>query len=314
LRAFTRTDSRPKLSRITFGNSLRTAFDMPHAPVLEVRDLSFGRLAVTELRCDVPNYGESAPIPEQDAIMVSLQLRANLQHEVFEDRKPLPPAPVLEGTTCFFDLRRAVTARSLQPFHCINFAFPVRALDESNEDVLHRFELGRSPRMGVHDPVIHALGTALLPALAEPDAASRLFVDHVLFAMRAHVAQRFGAPIQRSAQHGGLATWQERRATAYIEAHLSESISLADLARECSLSVAQFARAFKTSMRLAPHQYLTERRVERARQLLLHTELPLADVAVRCGFADQSHFTKVFRRSFGASPGKLRAASSPKRF
>jgi AraC-like DNA-binding protein len=286
---------------------------MPHAPVLEVRDLSFGRLAVTELCCDAPDYGESAPIPEQDAIMVSLQLRTNLHHEVFEDRKPLPRAPALAGTTCIFDLRRAVTARSQQPFHCLNFAFPVRALDESNEDVLHRFELGRAPRMGLHDPVIHALGTALLPALAAPEAASRMFVDHVLFAMRAHVAQRFGAPIERIAQRGGLATWQERRAKAYIEAHLSENISLADVAGECTLSVAQFARAFKRSTGLAPYQYLTERRVARARLMLLHTDLPLADVAVRCGFADQSHFTKVFRRSFGASPGKLRSASSSKR-
>jgi AraC family transcriptional regulator len=286
---------------------------MPHAPVLEVRDLSFGRLAVTELRCDTHDYGESAPIPEQDAIMVSLQLRTNLHHEVYEDRKLLPRAPALEGTTCIFDLRRAVTARSQHPFHCLNFAFPVRALDESNEDVLHRFELGRGPRMGLHDPVIHALGSALLPALEKPEAASRMFVDHVLFAMRAHVAQRFGAPIERSAQRGGLATWQERRAKAYIEAHLSENVALADVARECTLSVAQFARAFKRSTGLAPYQYLTERRLARARLLLLHSDLPLADIAIRCGFADQSHFTKVFRNAFGASPGKLRSASSAKR-
>ena len=136
-----------------------------------------------------------------------------------------------------------------------------------------------------------------------------MFVDHVLFAMRAHLAQRFGAAVERPGLRGGLATWQERRAKAYIEGRLHENISLSDVARECSLSVAQFARAFKRSTGVPPHQYLTGRRVELARRLLLHTDWPLATVAVRCGFADQSHFTKVFRRVIGVSPGSFRAAS-----
>jgi AraC family transcriptional regulator len=86
-----------------------------------------------------------------------------------------------------------------------------------------------------------------------------------------------------------------------------------DIARECELSVAQFARAFKRSTGLPPHRYLTERRIERARLLLMHSDLPLADVAVRCGFADQSHFTKIFRRSMAVSPGSFRRASRKKR-
>jgi AraC family transcriptional regulator len=90
---------------------------------------------------------------------------------------------------------------------------------------------------------------------------------------------------------------------------LAENLSLAEVAHACGLSVAQFARAFKRSLGLPPHRFLIERRVERARDLLLHTGLPLADVAVRCGFADQSHFTKVFHRVVGTSPGHFRGAS-----
>ena len=295
------------------GHDLRSAFGVPRAPVLEVRDLSFGPLSVMELRVDQENYGQSAPIPEQDAILVSLQLRANAKHEIWENGKQLPNIPVAAGSTSIFDLRAAVTARSLLPFHCLNFTLPLRSLDESNEDVLRRFELGRGLRQGLRDPVVHALGTALLPALRQPEAASRMFVDHVLFALRAHVAQRFGAPVERRAQRGGLAAWQERRAKWYIDAHLAENISLADVAGECALSVAQFARAFKRSTGVPPHQYLTLRRIARARQLLLNAELPLADVAILCGFADQSHFTKVFRRHVGVSPGSFRAASVTKR-
>ncbi|HKU39115.1 MAG TPA: AraC family transcriptional regulator [Polyangiales bacterium] len=294
------------------GHDLRSAFRVPRAPLLEVRDLSHGPLSVMELRVDHDNYGQSAPIPEQDAILVSLQLRANAKHEIWENGKQLPNVPVAAGTTNICDLRGAVMARSLQPFHCLNFTLPLRSLDESNEDLLHRFDLGRGSRQGVRDPVVHALGTALLPALRQPEAASRMFVDHVLFALRAHVAQRFGAPAVRDLQRGGLATWQERRAKGYIDARLAENVSLADVARECALSVAQFARAFKRSTGVPPYQYLTQRRLERARKLLLNPQLPLADVAILCGFADQSHFTKVFRRHFGVSPGSFRAASVTK--
>ena len=291
---------------------LRSAFGVPHAPVLDVRDLSFGPLSVMELRVDHENYGQSAPLPEQDAILVSLQLRANAKHEIWENGKQLPMIPVAAGSTSIFDLRSAVTARSLLPFHCLNFTLPLRSLDESSDDLLWRFDLGRCLRQGVRDPVIHALGSALLPALRQPEAASRMFVDHVLFALRAHVAQRFGAGVERHAQRGGLATWQERRARDYIDARLAENISLGDVARECALSVAQFARAFKRSTGVPPHQYLTQRRIGRSRVLLLNTELPLADVAILCGFADQSHFTKVFRRHVGVSPGSFRTASITK--
>jgi AraC family transcriptional regulator len=294
-------------------DAVRTAFRVPGAPVLLARDLTYGRVSVTELRCDSDDYGRSGPLPEHDALMVSLQLRTSVDHDIWEQGKRLPKTPVVAGSTSFFDLRRAVTASSMRPFHSLNFVFPLRALDEATDEVLYRFELGRGARQGLEDPVIQALGTSLLPAMERPTTAPRLFVDHVFFALRAHVAARFGAPADRFAESGGLATWQERRAREFIEARLADNVALVDVARECELSVAQFARAFKRSTGLPPHRYLTERRIERARSLLVHTDLPLADVAVRCGFADQSHFTKLFRRSIGVSPGSFRRAARAKR-
>lgn len=293
---------------LPIGDQMRIAFGMPHAPVLEARDLRFGPLVVTELRYDADNYGKSEPIPAQDALLVSVQLQPNLQHEIWEDGRHLPNVPVARGMTSIFDLRRSVTAHSMKPFHSLNFSLPLRSLEELGDDRLDRADLSLTRRLGLRDPVIHALGTALIPALANPEAAPRLFVDHVLLAMRAHIVQHFGSVVPRP-QRGGLTRWQERRALSYIDARLAENISLANVARECSLSVAQFARAFKRSTGLAPYQFLTERRVDRARELLSRTSMPLAEVAMRCGFADQSHFTKVFRRAMGASPGSFRTAA-----
>jgi AraC-like DNA-binding protein len=285
---------------------MRASFAMPCAPVLEVRDLTFGPLSVTELRYDAHNYGQSAPIPEQDAVMVSLQLRDNSEYEVWEEEKLLPRVAVASGTTSIFDLRRGVMARSLQPFHCLNFVIPLRTLDEAGEERRLNLMLDRDHRQGLVDPVIHTLGLALQPSLARPEQASRLFVDHVLFAMRAHIVHRFGGTLELGEARGGLAAWQERRARELLDARLAENVGLAEVARACELSVAQFARAFKRSTGRPPHRYLIERRVERARELLLRSDLPLGDVALRCGFADQSHFTKVFHRVVGTSPGTFR--------
>jgi len=275
--------------------------------MLSARDLRLGSMLVTELRYDGENYGRSQPIPEQDGILVSLQLRSSSEHVVWEDGKQLPIVPLRLGMTSVHDLRRTVTAHSVHPFHCVAFAVPFGSSDESGEASFHDISLHDPARLGFEDPVIHALATALLPSLAEPGSASRLFVDHVLFALRAHLAQRFEIGAGRAARRGALAVWQERRAKEFIEAHLTENISLADLARECSLSVAQFARAFKRATGMAPYQFLIVRRIERARNLLLYTGLPLAEVAACSGFADQSHFTKVFRRLAGTSPGNFRA-------
>ena len=79
-----------------------------------------------------------------------------------------------------------------------------------------------------------------------------------------------------------------------------------ELAALCRLSASRFAHAFKASIGVAPHRWLLQRRIERAKSLLKDSGEPLADIALRCGFADQSHFTRVFKRREGASPGVWR--------
>jgi AraC-like DNA-binding protein len=93
------------------------------------------------------------------------------------------------------------------------------------------------------------------------------------------------------------------RVKEFVENHLSENIGLADLAAVADLSPFHFARAFRHEMGIPPHRYLMERRVEKARQLLVGTTLSLAEIALDCGFASQSHFTTAFRRHTSVTPG-----------
>jgi AraC family transcriptional regulator len=105
---------------------------------------------------------------------------------------------------------------------------------------------------------------------------------------------------------GGLAPWQERRAKALMSSRMEGDISLDELADECRLSRSYFARAFKKSTGDSPHRWMLGRRVETAKEMLLHSDAPLAEIALVAGFADQSHMTKVFSRIVGATPGAWR--------
>jgi AraC-like DNA-binding protein len=111
-------------------------------------------------------------------------------------------------------------------------------------------------------------------------------------------------PVSRIAS-GRLAPWQERRAKEIISANL-DGVPLADVARECRLSTSHFQRAFRRTVGMAPHKWLLSRRIELAKEKLRDDRLPLSDVALECGFGDQSHLTRVFTRLVGTSPGAWR--------
>jgi AraC-like DNA-binding protein len=106
----------------------------------------------------------------------------------------------------------------------------------------------------------------------------------------------------RESLRGGLATWQKRRLTAYIDAHLTGRIRIGKLAELLNLSESHFSRAFRCSFGTSAHEYLTRRRIEVGQSLMLTTPEPLCAIALRCGLSDQSHFTRVFRRIVGETP------------
>jgi len=115
-----------------------------------------------------------------------------------------------------------------------------------------------------------------------------------------------GNPATESGIRGRLAPWLERRAKDIMRAHLDGALSIAQLADECGLSRSHFARSFKRTTGTPPHRWLLAQRIDKATQLLLKSESSITDIALACGFADQSHFTRVFVSTVGMSPGVWR--------
>jgi AraC family transcriptional regulator len=107
---------------------------------------------------------------------------------------------------------------------------------------------------------------------------------------------------------GGLTARNKRLLKTYIEEHLDGTLKNADLAVLAGLSASHFCRAFKDSFGDSPHRYILRRRIERARQLLLTTDLSLGRIGIDCGLSDQPHFCRLFRKFQGESPGAFRRA------
>jgi AraC family transcriptional regulator len=120
-------------------------------------------------------------------------------------------------------------------------------------------------------------------------------------------------PEARGAFRPVLAPWQVRRVNEHIEANLDTSLPLRELASVARLSTSYFARAFKGASGQTPHAYILTRRIARARQEMLKGAQPLAQIAIACGFADQAHLARVFRRSAGLTPTAWRRGNQPSR-
>jgi AraC-like DNA-binding protein len=292
-----------------YGDRLQEAMRMEMAPALVTRVLRKADVAVTQCRSERPDQDISGSIPAEDAYLVGLQLRDYPEHDYWEGDRQYARRDVRVGQILLYDLKRDPRFFINKPFHSIHFYLPRKALDAlSDESRAPRVgELNYEPGLGMDDPVIRNLGQSLLAAFERPEQISRLFMDHIALATATHVAQTYGG-LQSAPQRvkGGLAGWQERRACGMLESSLDGDVAIKDIADECGLSTSHFARAFRESTGLAPHQWLLSRRVENAKLLMQDRRLPLSEIALSSGFADQSHFTRVFSRLVGVSPGQWR--------
>lgn len=157
------------------------------------------------------------------------------------------------------------------------------------------------------DPVLGGLLNALFCSMEGDGERSALFVDQISVAIGIHLVQSYGTAVEKpSSLRRTLSARAQAELKAQIECRLDGQLSINDLARTCNLSTSMFLQAFRETMGKTPQQWLTHQRIEKAMHLMLTSDLPLKDVAARCGFADQSHFTRVFSRSIGATPASWR--------
>lgn len=165
-----------------------------------------------------------------------------------------------------------------------------------------------SPDLGFEDQDIMNAARGLGAEVSDPNSLSGMLAEAYVATIFVQMTRR--QKRLRYVQKGGLAAASLNRVIQKIEDELTESLSLSQLAQVAGLSVPHFCRAFKQSVGRSPYDFIIRRRIERAKEYLLGSDMTITDIALSCGFSSSSHFSNTFRREAAASPLEYRAAWS----
>jgi AraC family transcriptional regulator len=177
------------------------------------------------------------------------------------------------------------------------------------------FDLPQSPGQsirymsGVQDSIIDQIALSVLREMSDPTPSGRMLVETASLFLAARLLHEHSeSPAHRLQREPkfGLDNVRLRRVLGYIEEHLTEEITVGDLATIACLSAFHFTRAFAASVGAPPHSYVRKRRLERAKRLLAAGKLSLNEIPFDCQFSSQSSFTRAFRRATGVTPANYR--------
>jgi AraC family transcriptional regulator len=168
-------------------------------------------------------------------------------------------------------------------------------------------KLELQPILMADDPQLYTLALQFKQELQNNSLGGELYSESLANLFNIHLLRNYctSTPILRS-YSGGLSTKKLQQAIDYIQAHLSEKISLESIAIELNLSVHYFCELFTQSTGIPPYKYVLQQRVNRAQQLLRNSQKSLSEIALDCGFADQSHLSRHFTKLTRISPKKYR--------
>ncbi|NEQ66650.1 MAG: helix-turn-helix transcriptional regulator [Symploca sp. SIO2D2] len=163
------------------------------------------------------------------------------------------------------------------------------------------------PTFQTRAPQIESIIIMLLTELQQEWCGNQLYIDSLanvlaINLLRNHTTTQPQIPLYK----GGLPQRQLLKVLDYIDAHLSQEVTLGDLAQQVDMSQFHFGRLFKQSLGISPYQYLLEQRIERAKQLLKQTDQPIVNIALDCGFSSHSHLNRKFRQLTGMTPKAYR--------
>lgn len=137
---------------------------------------------------------------------------------------------------------------------------------------------------------------------------NELYVDSLITVFGIHMLRKYGDSAPARSRGGGkLSSRNEHRIREFLSENFRQKLSIADLAGECGLSQGHFIVAFTNTFGERPHQYLIKRRLDHAQRLLLESDMPIAEIALFCGFSSQSHLTASLKRHCGLTPRQLRS-------
>ena len=169
-------------------------------------------------------------------------------------------------------------------------------------------QISIAPQFGIRDEHIHHVGLSLYCELKQSNVIGRFYADSLAKVLAMQFVRRYSYLKDLQMNHGGMAPRKLRKAIEFINENLDkeQNVAMVAIADAVQMSYFHFTRAFKQSTGLTPNNYMIQQRIERAKKLLSETDLPIAHIALRTGFASQSHFTTTFRKVVWTTPKAFR--------
>jgi AraC family transcriptional regulator len=197
------------------------------------------------------------------------------------------------------------------PVQFVVLAIEPALLQQVGQDWIDPDRLELIPRFATEpDTLIQSIIATLKAEVETGGMGSYLLVDSLKTTLVIHLLRHYCTTQPKLVHYSdGLAQVKLRQVIDYIHEHLHQDLKLGEIAAIAQISPYHFLRLFKQSTTLTPHQYILRRRVERAKSLLQHSQLSIAQIAVRVGFADQSHLTRYFKRVTGMTPKQWQGRS-----
>lgn len=196
--------------------------------------------------------------------------------------------------------------------NCLQIQLPTIFLQQVARETLGKNDdaLTLVPTFQSRNGQLEAIATLLFAELQQNASNGALYLDSLANVLAVQLLHHYGtSQAQLPIYEGGLPPYQLRQVLDYIDAGLAAEIKLADLSGVLGISPFHFARLFKQSMGISPHQYLIQQRVDRAKQLLKRSDRPIVEIALECGFNSHSHLSKQFRQVTGMTPKVFRRQS-----
>jgi AraC family transcriptional regulator len=296
-------------ARPAHGEQMAKYFRLPNARSLVIQPSAKPQLAVTRLVSSIGLPERTASIPPEKAFVVSVHLTPAAEQgcDIWVDDRHIQIRDWPAGGVGIYDLESNPRTRNRGPVDWVHYHVPRALLDVFADDAEATRIRTLECTHGTVDPVLHQMTQIILPSVESHQSFSELFLDYFRLLFCAHVVHTYAPSFSDvSRSRGGLAPWQQRRATELLAGHLNGSVRLSTLARDCGLSVSHFARSFRQSFGTSAHRYLILQRVEKAKELLSRTVRPLSEVALITGFADQAAFSRTFKAVVGVPPGQWR--------